>query len=97
MELVVGGAEEEFSFRNHPLQHADGVDHRRDRDPGHLAYFTSGDVVAVVVGDGLVVMAVDQVLSLGAVSAWLGVGAAAGTQSLHYWREGVIPSVHYSS
>lgn len=84
-ECVVGGAEEEFALGDDAFQHADGVDYRCDRDPGHLADFTCGDVVAVVVGDVLVVVAADQVLSLGAVVGGFGVGATAGAQSLYYW------------
>jgi hypothetical protein len=51
------------------------VDHRCDRDPGRFADFTGGDVVAIVVDDILVVAAVDQVPSLGAVGGGFGVGA----------------------
>jgi hypothetical protein len=68
-EVVVGGAEEEFSVGDDALQDADGADDGGDRDPGDLAVLPCGDVVPVGVGDVLVVPAADQVPSAGAVEA----------------------------
>ena len=62
--------EQERSLGNHPLQHANSVDDRTNRDPRQVA-FRSGGVVVAVLADGVLERgAADQ------VSANLAVGDA---------------------
>ncbi|MFD9787230.1 hypothetical protein ACFWXZ_04445 [[Kitasatospora] papulosa] len=48
-ELVELATEEEFPGRDDPLQHAYGGSGWGDGDPGDVAQFTCGEVVAVLV------------------------------------------------
>ncbi|MHA5053421.1 ISL3 family transposase [Streptomyces sp. SD15] len=70
------GAEEELSLRDHAFQDSNGADDGCDGDPGDFAYFAGGDVVAVLVGHGLVVAAADQMPPR--VPGGVGLGGRAG-------------------
>jgi hypothetical protein len=94
---VASPVEQEVSVRHHAFEYTDGVDDRGDGDPGDCALHSGGLVVAVVVGRGLVFVAVDQVPFEVALGVGLGVGAAAGPQAQDYWWRALIPTVRYSS
>lgn len=90
-DVVMRAAQQEFAGRDHPSQgtdDADDVDDRGDGEPGNLAHFAGGNVVAVGVGDVVVVLAADEVPPCGAVVGRGGVRAATGAQALLYWRKG---------
>jgi hypothetical protein len=76
-ESVVTGAEEEFPVRDHAFQDTDGVDDGSDGHPGNFAVLACGDVVAVLIGDVLVVPAADQMPPGGAIGCGLRIRAAA--------------------
>ena len=59
--LVASPVEQEVSVRHHAFEYTDGVDDRGDGDPGDCALHSGGLVVAVIVGGGLVFVAVDQI------------------------------------
>ncbi|WP_406404449.1 hypothetical protein [Streptomyces sp. NBC_00879] len=69
----MGGTEEQLALGNHPFKDSDRTDDRGDGDPGDIPFLTGRDVLAVVIGDVLVVVTADEM----SASA-LGVGAAAG-------------------
>ncbi|MGW7168531.1 hypothetical protein ACWGH3_25190 [Streptomyces sp. NPDC054884] len=82
-EVVVSGTEQKLALRNHAFQDADGVNDRGDGDPGNCSFLACGDVVAVIVGDVLEVVASDQVPARGAVGGGFGVRTAAGPETLY--------------
>ncbi len=76
------------------FDHRDCLGHELQDDPWVQADLALGNRVALVVGDALEVPTGDLVAD-SAVLAVL-VCAAALDEVLDYWREGVIPTVHYS-
>lgn len=68
-----------------------------DGHPGNIAKLAFGPVVAVLVPCGLVNGACDQVSPPRLPFAVrLGIRTASAAKAGDYWREGVIPTVHYS-
>ncbi len=80
-KVVMGGTEEQFALGNHAFKDSDRTDDRGDGDPRDIPFLTGRDVLAVVVGDVLVVAAADEMSA-----PVLGVGAAAGPQTLYFLR-----------
>ena len=72
--IVRVGVEEQLAGADHPFQHADGGDDRLDGDPGHVAFYTAGNMVAVFVDRGFVFAGADQVSRGNSVSVGYGVG-----------------------
>jgi hypothetical protein len=80
-KVVMGGTEEQLALGNHPFKGSDRTDDRGDDDPRDIPFLTGRDVLAVVVDDVLVVAAADEM-----PAPALGVGAAAGPQTLYFLR-----------
>lgn len=91
---VVVAGEEQLSVGDDLLQYTDCCDDGGDGDPGDVPLDTGGEVVAALVHGGLELAGADQMPRLLAADGR--VGTAARAHGEDYWREGVIPTVHYS-